>query len=170
MNSYSGLTFIIIFIIIITYGNYKKVDCYNIILNGTKEAFNSAIILFSTLFTFSIALALLQSCGFIDCIEQNLNFKYTELLIQMIIRPLSSSSSYSILHNIINKHGVDSLYSLLSTIVHYASDSSIYLLTIYTSYLGIKLNKNVYYLGYLLNIFSYLIGICLIVIFYYLFW
>ena len=165
----SNLIFIILFVTVICVAFIKKIDCYQIIIDGTKEAFTCSINLFSTLFTFMLALTLFQNCGITEYLEEVINFDYIDIVLQMIIRPLSSSSSYTILLDIIKEEGVDSLKSMLATIIHFASDSSIYLITIYTQFTNVKLSKKVYIFGYILNILSYLIGICLILFFYVIF-
>ena len=170
MNSFlsfiniSNLIFLFIFIVVIFIGYIKKVDCYKVFMAGAKEGATNTINMFSTLLTFTIAVTLLISSGVLDFIKEKLNFEYGIILIQSIVRPLSSSSSLSILIDIYEKEGVDSLNAILSTMIHYTSDASLYIIPFYLGMFSIKENNKLIILGVIVNIFSYIISIIIVLI------
>ena len=71
--------------------------------------------MFSTLVSFFIALSFLFSSGIIDYIESIVSFKYSIILIQCLVRPISSSSSMSIMLECYSLYGSDHIISIIST-------------------------------------------------------
>ena len=161
----SSYYIIFIFLIVIIYGVFKKVNVYDSFINGAKEGIVSVINMFSFILTFMIAINLLNSSGIIDYFINKLNIKFIDLLIQMIVRPFSSSSSLSIMTSIYEKHGVDSIYGVLSTFIHSVSDTTFYIITFYYGSIGIKPNGKLILSGILVNVIG---NVLLIVVIYFL--
>ena len=161
----SSYYIIFIFFIVIIYGVLKKVNVYDSFINGVKEGIVSVINMFSFILTFMIAINLLNSSGIIDYFINKLNIKFIDLLIQMIVRPFSSSSSLSIMTSIYEKHGVDSIYGVLSTFIHSVSDTTFYIITFYYGSIGIKPNGKLILSGILVNVIG---NVLLIVVIYFL--
>ena len=162
----SNYLIIIIFMIVIMYGYYKKVNLYESFIVGTKTAINTLLNMFSTLVSFMIALSFLFSSGLLEYIEELLDFEYSIIIIQSIIRPLSSNSSLSIMLECYTTYGQDSFISLLSTMIHYVSDASIYIISFYLGIYNIKGFEKILKYGLFINIFSYLLSFCIIYVFY----
>ena len=161
----SSYYIIFIFFIVIIYGVFKKVNVYDSFINGVKEGIVSVINMFSFILTFMIAINLLNSSGIIDYFINKLNIKFIDLLIQMIVRPFSSSSSLSIMTSIYEKHGVDSIYGVLSTFIHSVSDTTFYIITFYYGSIGIKPNWKLIISGLLVNVIG---NVLLIVVIFFL--
>ena len=161
----SSYYIIFIFFIVIIYGVFKKVNVYDSFINGVKEGIVSVINMFSFILTFMIAINLLSSSGIIDYFINKLNIKFIDLLIQMIVRPFSSSSSLSIMTSIYEKHGVDSIYGVLSTFIHSVSDTTFYIITFYYGSIGIKPNGKLILSGILVNVIG---NVLLIVVIFFL--
>ena len=161
----SSYYIIFIFFIVIIYGVFKKVNVYDSFINGAKEGIVSVINMFSFILTFMIAINLLSSSGIIDYFINKLNIKFIDLLIQMIVRPFSSSSSLSIMTSIYEKHGVDSIYGVLSTFIHSVSDTTFYIITFYYGSIGIKPNGKLILSGILVNVIG---NVLLIVVIFFL--
>ena len=161
----SSYYIIFIFFIVIIYGVFKKVNVYDSFINGAKEGIVSVINMFSFILTFMIAINLLNSSGIIDYFINKLNIKFIDLLIQMIVRPFSSSSSLSIMTSIYEKHGVDSIYGVLSTFIHSVSDTTFYIITFYYGSIGIKPNGKLILSGILVNVIG---NVLLIVVIFFL--
>lgn len=162
----SNLFIIILFLLVLIIGYFKKVDCFNEFIYGSKEGVKTTINMFSSLLTFQVALSFLFSSGLIDYISNLFDFDYGLLLVQIIVRPLSSSSSLSLMLEIYKNFGVDSFISLLSTGLHYVSDASLYIIPFYTSLYNIKKTDKLILLGFILNIISYIIVIFITFFFY----
>lgn len=161
----SNYIIVSLFSFIIIYGFVKKVNIYDSFIEGAKGTVKTIISMFPTLIAFYISLSFLLSSGLIDFIEDNMNFQYGVVLVQSLVRPLSSSASMSIMLECISKYGSDHLITIISTMIHYVSDASIYIITFY---FGMYKIKNMDYLlkyGLMINLFSYLVSIILVIIF-----
>lgn len=154
-----------IFIIILIIGFIKKINCYETFLEGSFEGLHNTVNMFSTLLTFQVAISIFTSSGIIEFLENKLSFNYSYLIIQMIVRPFSSSSSLSIMLKCYELYGSDGFISLLSTGIHYISDASIYIIPFYLSTINIKKFDKLLLLGLFVNLFSYFVVILLISIF-----
>ena len=62
----SGYLIIIIFIMVIFYGMFRKIDCYNLFIEGVKEGSKTTINMFSYLLTFTILVSVIYNSGLID--------------------------------------------------------------------------------------------------------
>lgn len=161
----SNYIIVSLFSFIIIYGFVKNVNIYDSFIEGAKGTVKTIISMFPTLIAFYISLSFLLSSGLIDFIEDNMNFQYGVVLVQSLVRPLSSSASMSIMLECISKYGSDHLITIISTMIHYVSDASIYIITFY---FGMYKIKNMDYLlkyGLMINLFSYLVSIILVIIF-----
>lgn len=156
---------VFIFFIILVIGSIKKVNCFSEFMIGAKEGLYTTVNMFGSLLTFSVAISFLFSSGIIEFLEEKFDFEYGLILIQMIIRPISSSSSLSIMMQCYESYGVDSLIGLLSTGIHYVSDASLYIIPFYCSLIDFKKYDKLLILGIIVNVFSYIVVIIVIVLF-----
>ena len=156
----------ILFILIILIGMINKVNCFDSFLAGSKQGLTSTINMFSSLLSFTVAITLLLNCGIIEFLKEKINFDYSLILIQGLVRPMSASASLAIMLEIYNEYGVDDFKSLLSTMIHYVSDASLYIIPFYCSYYKITKYDKIVFLGFIINIISYLSAIIIIIIFY----
>ena len=150
------------FVIIIIHGFFNKVNLYDSFVEGTKQSIKTIGNMFSTLVSFFIALSFLFSSGIIDYIESIVSFKYSIILIQCLVRPISSSSSMSIMLECYSLYGSDHIISIISTLIHYVSDASIYIITFYFGMYKINELDYVLKYGLIINIFSYIVSIAII--------
>ena len=153
----SSYLLIIILIFVLIFGYKNKVNCYECFIAGAKDGLKTTINMFSYLLTFSVAISLLNSSRIIDYISKLFNSRYISVIIQMIIRPLSSSSSLSMMLNNYSLYGVDNKISIYSTLINYVSDSTLYIVPFYCSLIGIKNFNKIILLGLIVNYFSYIL-------------
>ncbi|MBQ6817892.1 MAG: hypothetical protein IJO27_05610 [Bacilli bacterium] len=162
----SSYLILVLFVVVIVIGTINKVNCFDSFLKGSKQGLTSTINMFSSLLTFTIAITLLLNCGIIEFLKNKLNFDYSLILIQAFVRPMSSSASLSIMTQIYSQYGVDSLKSIISSMIHYVSDASLYIIPFYCSYYNIKKYDKILCFGLIINIFSYLVSIVIVILFY----
>ena len=151
----------------ICYSIINKNNTFDSFKKGIKDGLNIVINMFQILLSFTFCITCLLNCGLIESITNKFNSGFIIILIQMIIRPLSNSSSYTILLNIYDKHGVDSYLGILSSLIHSSCDTIFYILSIYSSYAKVKFNNKYLIYGILVILFTYCLIICLCTIFYY---
>ena len=157
-----GIYFLMTFI----YSVFKKNNTYKSFSNGVKEGLKIVVNMFSVILIFSFCITCIENCGIINylTIKYN-NSGIINVILQMIVRPLSNGSSYTLLMNIYNKYGINSFYGYLSTFIHSTCDTFFYIITIYSSYSKIKLGYKTFFYGIISIIFCYF----LIFIFCYIF-
>lgn len=155
----SSYLILFIFLGLLIIGLLKKIDCYDCFIDGAKEGAKITVNMFSYLLVFTIAVTFLNASGLIDYISNIFNTKYIVIGIQMLIRPISSSSSLSIMIDSYNLYGVDSKISIFSTLINYVSDSTLYIIPFYCGLYKIINYNKVIVLGLIVNMFSYLIVI-----------
>ena len=72
-----------------------------------------------------------------------------EIIPLVILKPLSGSSSLAILNNIFSSYSPDSFLGRLASVVYGATDTTLYIITLYFSVIGIKKIKYALWVGLL---------------------
>lgn len=144
------------FLFTIIYSIIKKNNTYLSFTNGVKDGIKIVTNMFSILLVFSFCITCIENCGIINflTIKYN-NSAFINILLQMIVRPLSNGSSYALLMAIYDKYGINSIYGYLSTFIHSTCDTLFYIVTIYSSYSKVKLGYKPLVLGLITILFSY---------------
>ena len=127
-------------IIIIICAIITKVNLFNSFTKGVKESYKSLFNLYPTILFFILGINIFLNSGIIELLEafcERLKI-IPEIFIQLILRPLSGSSSLLMMINVFNKYGADSFLGKLSSVIQASSDTTIYIILLYFSTLGIK--------------------------------
>lgn len=153
-------------IIVIIYSIIKKNNPYESFKKGIIKGLKNVINMYSSLLVFLFAITCLINCGLIEYLKEHYhNSDFILILIQMLVKPLSNTSSYGIMMTIYEKTGVNSFTSILSTFIHSSFDTLFYIITIYMTVT--KINK--YHKASIYGLILLLINYLLIFIFCYLF-
>lgn len=159
MNSSYLIIFYIIFVFI--YGLINKVNCFDSFTKGVREGTKTVLNMFTYIIGFVFMIKIIFASGVLEFLEQSI-FKNTFspiMIIQMLVRPFSGSSSYVMMLDIYTNYGVDSFEGLLSTFIHTISDSSIYIIVFYFGVINIKKYNREIIFGIIINILGYLLAI-----------
>lgn len=134
---------LIIFIIII-FGLLEKNKVYDDFLEGAKEGIEIVINIFPTLIGIFIAIGALRASGFLDYIV-NLILPITtkvgipaEIMPLLLVRPISGSGATAVATDIMNTFGVDSKIGLMASTIMGSTETTLYIIAIYTSCVGVK--------------------------------
>ena len=146
--------------IILVIGIKKK--SYDSFIKGCKKGIEIALDTFPYILSMILVTKLLSASYLLINILKNTNIPEL-LLVQGIFRPLSSNASLSILLDIFTSSGVDSKLGLTASILHGATDTSFYIVTVYYGTVGIKKYKNSFVMAAICN----LIIMILSLVFYY---
>ena len=98
----------ILVFVIVFYGYYKKIDVYSTFIDGSKEAFNVILTMFPSLLAMMFAINIILNSNFINYFSIFFKFIFDipfEVIPMIILRPISSSSSLSILDSIFKSYG-----------------------------------------------------------------
>lgn len=144
LNFISNISIPIIILIILLYGIFERKNVFDIFLKGAKDGLKMVVELFPTLIGLFLAIGALSSSGildfFVDMISPILNiFNFpSEIVPLAILRPISGSGSIAVATEIMQKFGVDSFIGLVAATIMGSTETTLYVLAVYTSSVKIK--------------------------------
>ena len=162
----------IIVMIIIIYGYYKKINIYESFIDGVKEGIKICYNLFPTIFALIISINILIKSNIINDFTNMLIPIFTilrfpkELFIISILRPISGSSSLIVLNEILKVNGPDSLIGRIASVIQGSTDTTIYIISLYFSSVGIKKIKYSLIVGLLADLACIIISIIIVNIYF----
>lgn len=158
--------------IIIIYGIYKKVDIFDVFLIGVKDGIRTSINLFPTMFAMILSINLLVSSGIISDISKLFNHFFSsvgfpvEVLPLAILRPISGSSALAILNDILSVYGPDSFIGRVASVMQGSTDTTIYIISMYFSSVGIKKIKYSLVVGLLADFIAIILSVIMVRVFF----
>ncbi|MCI5583714.1 MAG: hypothetical protein MR357_08365 [Anaeroplasma sp.] len=138
----------------------KKHNAYESFIIGAKDSMKTGVTILPYLLVMFVAVNVFRSCGIFEDIILSLKIP-NELLIQGIFRPISSHASLSMMVSIIKEYGVDSKESFISTVLQGGSDTTVYVMSLYYGYIGIKHTRHSYYAGLLCDLLCFIMVVIL---------
>ena len=153
---------------IIIYGVKKKVPIYDSFIKGCSEGLELSISIFPYLIAMLFATNVLLKSNVLDSIF--LIFKPffdlvkvpVEILPMAVIRPISGNASFAIMIDLIKEYGVDSFLGRLAATLQGATDTTIYVLSLYFGSIGIKKIRYSLWAGLLTDLFAVIISVVLV--------
>ena len=129
---------------IIGYGLIKKVNIYDVFIEGSKESYDMVLSMFPCMLAMIFGVNIFIKSGVLEYI-----FSYfqnildiinipLEVIPMAIMRPISGSSSLAILNTILQTFGPDSYAGRLGSVIQGSTDTTFYILTLYFGSIGIK--------------------------------
>lgn len=131
-------------IIIILWGLKDKVKIFDTFLEGSKDGIKIVVELFPTLLGIFLAVGLLRNSGFLDFVISivssitNLLKIPSQILPLIMLRPISGSASIGVAVDIMKNYGVDSLIGNITSTIMGSTETTFYVIAIYTSCVKIK--------------------------------
>ena len=150
----------------------KKVNGYDKFLVGVKEGMGLFVEVFPTLIATVTAVAILRGSGFITDIGEmlksvfGLNGDLVEIVPMILFRPISGSASMSVFNSICTNNGADSFLCRTSAIIQGSTDTTLYVLSLYFSSIGVTKWKHSLKAGLIADVVGIAIGVMLSVIFF----
>lgn len=161
MSVISSLIIPIMVLGIIFYGAIKKVDVYDVFIEGAKESFEMIFSLFPSLLAMILGINIFLKSNLLTFVINYLKpilvlikIPY-QILPMALIRPISGSSSLAFLNNIFKEFGPDSFIGTLASVIQGSTDTTFYIVTLYFGCIGIKKIRYALWAG----LFADLIGI-----------
>ncbi len=155
-------------LVIIIYGIVKKINIYDVFVDGAKECIDLSLNLFPSMLAMIFGINIFLKSGFVSFFFDKLcnffpflNFP-VEILSMMVLRSISGSSSLAILTNIFENYGPDSLTGVLGSILQGSTDTTFYVLTIYFGTVGIKKIRYAMAVGVIADVICIIISIILV--------
>jgi spore maturation protein SpmA/spore maturation protein SpmB len=151
IKSFSGLLsnglILLIFLLIVLGGLYKKIDIFDAFIEGAKSGFDTAIKIIPYLVGMLVAISLLRTSGTFDVVISGIkngfaflgaDTRFVEGLPTALIRPLSGGAARGMMVSTMQTYGPDSFASRLSGIFQGASDTTFYVIAVYFGSVNIK--------------------------------
>ena len=157
---------------IIFYGLVKEVEIYDVFLDGVKEGLKMALKIFPTMFAMVMSVDVLVKSNILNditkIIEPFLSFLHfpSELLPLAVMRPISGSSSLVLMNEILSIHGPDSYLGRIASVLQGSTDTTIYIISLYFSSIGIKKIKYSLIVGLLADLCAIILSVVVINIFF----
>lgn len=165
MQTIANLLIPLITMTVIIYGLYKKVNIYDSFINGVSEGLKMSLEIFPTIMAMVIAINITTSSGIINYLTEILSYPLSlikfpsEILPIALLRPISSSASLIVMNDILKTYGPDSFLGMLASIIQGSTDTTIYILGMYFSSVGIKKIKYSLIVGLLADLSCIIIAL-----------
>lgn len=143
-NALGSFVMPIIFVFIITYGLFKKVDVFDAFLHGAAGGFKSAIGILPALCGLLAAVSMLRTSGalfaFIKIFSLFLHLLGIppEILPLALLRPFSGSGSLAVAADIFKNFGANSYISKTAAVIMGSTETTFYAIAVYFGSVGIK--------------------------------
>ena len=164
----SNLIIPVIVLGIIIYGYKKHINIYEEFLVGVKEGVDISLKLFPTMFALVLAIDVLIKSNVISdlvsLLEPILSFlKFPkELFLLGFMRPISGSSSLVLLNDILKNIGPDSYIGRIASVIQGSTDTTIYIIALYFTSIGVKKIKYSLIVGLLADIMAIILSVVVI--------
>ena len=151
IQSFSGMLsnglILLVFILIILGGVYKKTDIFSDFVDGAKNGFDTAIRIIPYILGILVAVSMLRTSGTFDAVINGMKHffaffspdtRFVDGLPTALIRPLSGGAARGMMVSTMATFGPDSFASRLSGIFQGASDTTFYVVAVYFGSVSIK--------------------------------
>ena len=161
MNMFSKIVIPTFIVFVIFYGFIKKVNIYDAFLEGAKEGLMISFNIFPSIIAMVFAINIFLDSNFVNAVLGvftpilNLINIPLEIMPMALLRPISGTATLAIMNDIFIKYGPDSYVGRLASVLQGCTDTTIYVLALYFSSIGVK--KIRYSLG--VGLFADLVGI-----------
>ncbi|MFB6456053.1 nucleoside recognition domain-containing protein [Chitinophaga sp. Hz27] len=140
----------IIFLIVVSFltaGIRKKINVYDVFIEGAKEGFNISVRIIPYLVGILVAIGAFRATGCMDYLVNGigalfawmgLNTDFVPALPVALMKPLSGSGSRALMVEIMEHNGPDSFVGQLASIIQGTTETTFYILAVYFGSVNIK--------------------------------
>ncbi len=145
--SLSSGIILLIFIMIVLGGLYKKIDIFNSFIDGARGGFETAIRIIPYLVGMLVAISLLRTSGSFDAMINGIksifglmgtDTRFVDGLPTALVKPFSGGAARGMMVDTMKAHGVDSFAGRLSCILQGSSDTTFYVVAVYFGAVSIR--------------------------------
>lgn len=151
MNTYIGLigalSIMTIMLAFIVAGFIKKLNVYDLFVEGAKDGFKTAITIVPYLIAMLIAISVLRTSGCLDFILSGIthalifcgvNTDFVPALPVGLMKPLSGSGARGLMVDVMNTYGVNSFQGNIAAILQGSTETTFYVLAVYFGSVNVK--------------------------------
>ncbi len=138
---------LLIFLVFLLGGLYKKVNLFESFVEGAKGGFEVAIKIIPYLVAMLVAISVLRSSGAFEFITTSLGYvfsamgvdtQFVQALPTALMKPLSGSGARAMMVDTMNTYGADSFAGRLSAVFQGTSDTTFYVVAVYFGSVAVK--------------------------------
>ena len=142
-------------------GLVRRINVYEVFIEGAKEGFTVAIRIIPYLVAILVAIGVLRASGTLDFLvaglgkifaAMGLDTRFVPALPTAIMKPLSGSGARGMMVDAMNTHGADSFVGRLASIMQGTSDTTFYILALYFGSVGIRKTRHAVACGLLADL------------------
>ncbi|MDF2431847.1 MAG: hypothetical protein JWP44_1478 [Mucilaginibacter sp.] len=146
----SNLMLFTIPIIFISGALYKKINVFEVFIEGAKQGFETSIKIIPYLVAMLVGISVFRSCGALDymndgvrwiCVHLNLDTRFVDAMPVAYMKPLSGSGSKAMMINVMTTYKPDSFAGRLGCIFNGSADTTFYIVALYFGSVGIKRSR-----------------------------
>ena len=158
----------LVVLFVIFYGLAKRVEIYDAFLEGVKEGLNLTLKIFPTMFAMVMSVDVLVKSDFLADITALIGPLLSfigfpkELLPLAVMRPVSGSSSLILLNEILSIYGPDSYLGRIASVIQGSTDTTIYIIGLYYSSIGVKKIRYSLIVGFLADLCAVTLSVTVI--------
>lgn len=159
----------------ITLGLLRRINVYEVFIEGAKEGFSVAIRIIPYLIAILVAIGVLRASGALDFIVAGLgrffaaiglDTRFVPALPTALMKPLSGSGARGMMVDAMNTYGADSFVGRLAATLQGTSDTTFYILALYFGSVGIKKTRHAVACGLLADLVGVIAAIFIAYIFF----
>jgi spore maturation protein SpmA/spore maturation protein SpmB len=138
---------LLLFLLIVLGGLYKKINIFDAFVEGAKGGFETAVRIIPYLVGMLVAISMLRTSGTFDVIINGVKYLFTALgtdtrfvdgLPTALIKPLSGSGARGMMVDTMKTFGPDSFAGRLSCILQGSSDTTFYVIAVYFGAVSVR--------------------------------
>ena len=165
---------LVIFLVIVFGGVYKKINVFDAFIEGAKGGFETAVKIIPYLVGMLVAISLLRTSGTFDVIIDGIknlfaalgaDTRFVDGMPTALVKPMSGSGARGMMIDTMRIYGPDSFAGRLSCVLQGSSDTTFYIIAVYFGAVSVKNTR--YTIGAML--LADLVGIITAIVLCYLF-
>lgn len=149
----SSAIFLLFVIGIPLFGMYKKLNVFDVFVEGGKEGFEVVVNIIPYLVGMLVAIGMLRASGFFDSLTIFLSSSFhkigipPEVIPLALVRPFSGSASNGIMAELIHVHGGDSFIAKLAATMMGSTETTFFVVAVYFGAVGIRRTRYAIHAG-----------------------
>lgn len=167
----ANVLLLLIIILFILAGIRKKINVYDVFIEGAKEGFSTAVRIIPYLIAVLVGIGVFRASGAMDWLIDGLHqlITWTGLpsdwvgaLPTALMKPLSGSGARGMMVDAMNTYGADSFVARLSCVFQGSTDTTFYILAVYFGSVGVRHTRHAVACGLLADLAGVVaaIGVC----------
>lgn len=169
---------VFLFVIIIGFilaGVRKKINVYNVFVDGAKEGFQTAVRIIPYLVAILVSIGVFRASGSMDFLIQGISSlidwcgidnQFVGALPTALMKPLSGSGARGLMVDAMSTYGADSFVGRLACIFQGSTDTTFYILAVYFGSVGITKTRHAVPCGLLSDLAGILAAIFICYLFF----